>query len=83
MNIGFKIDNTVGSKHNMTYNKVVTFYNDNTGKVEAEYYYLNNYVNWLLSWGFTKDSLNALRKSQSNKTKKPYFSFEKGWFNQE
>ena len=45
------------------------------GKIEAEYYYLKGMCNYLLSWGFTKDSLGELRKSKANKTKKTFLLF--------
>ena len=76
----FKIEKFDGFKHNMNFDKKVTFYSEKDGRIEVEYYYSNNYVNWLLSWGFTKGSLGEFRKSKSNKTKKPYFSLQRGWF---
>lgn len=75
----FIIEEVVGSKNGMTFDKKVTFY-DEKGNVEAEYFYFNNKVNYLLSWGFNKDSLGELRKTKANKTKKPFFSFEMGWY---
>ena len=50
-----------------------------TGKVEAEYFYLKSKCNYLLSWGFSKDSLGELRKTKAHKAKKPFFSFQTGW----
>ena len=29
---------------------------------------------------YTKDSLGELRKSKAHKTKKPFFSLQRGWF---
>ena len=48
--------------------------------IESEYFYYNGLVNWLLSYGFTKGSLNEMRKSKASKTKKPFFSLSKGWY---
>lgn len=79
MNEGFKIEDVVGTKDSMSFDRKVTFYDDKSGDVEAEYYYYKGMCNYLLSWGFTKDSLGELRKSQAKKTKKPFFSFKFGW----
>ena len=80
MSKGFKIEYIQGTKDGMCFDSKVTFYDDKSGEVEAEYYYLNNMCNYLLSWGFNKDSLGELRKSQAKRTKKPFFSFKQGWF---
>ena len=76
----FKIEDVSGVKDNMSFDRKVTFYDDKDGKIEAEYYYSNGKVNYLLSWGFSKDSLGELRKAKAHKTKKPFFSFQQGWF---
>lgn len=76
----FKIEDKCGCKDGMIFDRKVTFYDEKYGNVEAEYYYLNGACNYLLSWGFTKDSLGELRKSQARKAKKPYFSFKNGWY---
>ena len=76
----FKIEDELHMKNDMYYDRKVTFFHEKTGKDEAEYYYLKEMVNYLLSWGFTKDSLGEMRKSKANKVKKPYFSLQRGWF---
>lgn len=73
----FKIEDILGTKNGMTFDRKVTFYDN--GKIEAEYFYLKGMCNYLLSWGFTKDSLGELRKTKANKTKKPFFSLQLGW----
>ena len=83
MNELFIIEDRLSTKNNMNFDRKVTFYEDKTGKIEAEYYYLKGMCNYLLSWGFTKDSLGELRKSKANKTKKPFFSLQKGWFGED
>ena len=80
MNNGFKIDHITGVKSGMMFDKVVTFYDDKSGKIEAEYFYFNEKVNYLLSWGFSVGSLGESRKSKSSKVKKPFFSLLDGWF---
>lgn len=76
----FDIKDVIGTKNGMYYDRVVTFFHEKSGKVEAEYYYFNGMVNYLLSWGFVKDSLCESRKSKAGKLKKPFFSLQKGWF---
>lgn len=78
--LGFKIEDGLGVKDGMSFDRKVTFYHDKTGEIEAEYYYLKDKVNYLQSWGFSKDSLGELRKSKAHKTKKPFFSLQQGWF---
>lgn len=78
--LGFKIEDGLGIKDDMSFDRKVTFYHDKTGEIEAEYYYLKGKVNYLQSWGFSKDSLGELRKSKAHKTKKPFFSLQQGWF---
>ena len=73
MNELFRIEDQLSTKNNMNFDRKVIFYEDRTGKIEAEYYYLKGMCNYLLSWGFTKDSLGELRKSKANKTKKGWF----------
>lgn len=80
MKEGFKIEDVLGVKDNMNFDRKVTFYHDKTSEIEAEYFYSNGMCNYLLSWGFSKDSLGELRKAKANKTKKPFFSLQKGWF---
>ena len=80
MNELFKIEDVSGTKDGMLFDRKVTFYDEKTGKVEAEYFYYKGMCNYLLSWGFSKDSLGELRKTKANKTKKPFFSLQKGWF---
>lgn len=77
---GFKIEDLTGVKDGMPFDRKVTFYHDKTGEIEAEYYYLEGNVNYLQSWGFSKDSLGELRKAKAHKTKKPFFSLQRGWF---
>ena len=76
----FRIKDELQTKDGMTYDRKVTFFHEKTGEVEAEYYYLKEMVNYLLSWGFTKDSLGEMRKSKASKVKKPYFSLQRGWY---
>ena len=76
----FRIEDGLHTKNDMPYDRKVTLFHENTGKVEAEYFYLKGMVNYLLSWGFTKDSLGEMRKSKAGKVKKPYFSLQRGWF---
>ena len=80
MSEGFMVVDELSTRNNMNFDRKVIFYEDKTGKIEAEYYYLKGMCNYLLSWGFSKDSLGELRKSKANKTKKPFFSLQKGWF---
>ena len=80
MKEGFKVEDVLGVKDNMNFDRKVTFYHDKTGEIEAEYFYSGGMCNYLLSWGFSKDSLGELRKAKANKTKKPFFSLQKGWF---
>ena len=82
MSKGFVIDNIYSVKNGYHFDKKVTFYEDDSTVVEAEYYYLNGYCNYIISWGFTKDSLGELRKSQAKKSKKAFFSFKRGWFDE-
>lgn len=77
---GFKIEDFTGIKDGMSFDRKVTFYHDKTGEIEAEYYYSKGKINYLQSWGFSKDSLGELRKSKAHKTKKPFFSLQQGWF---
>ena len=77
---GFKIEDFTCIKDGISFDRKVTFYHDKTGEIEAEYYYLEGRVNYLQSWGFSKDSLGELRKSKAHKTKKPFFSLQRGWF---
>lgn len=81
MNSGFHIEDKVGNKDGMRFDRKVTFFDEQSVKVEAEYYYNNGKVNYLLSWGFSKDSLGEMRKSKAHKTKKPFFSLKTGWAN--
>lgn len=76
----FNIEDISGIKDGMQFDRKVTFYDDKSGEVEAEYFYYKGMCNYLLSWGFSKDSLGELRKTKANKTKKPFFSLQKGWF---
>lgn len=80
MKEGFKVEDVLGVKDNMNFDRKVTFYHDKTVEIEAEYFYSSGMCNYLLSWGFSKDSLGELRKAKANKTKKPFFSLQKGWF---
>ena len=83
MNDLFIIEDVLLTKSGMNFDRKVTFYEEKSGKIEAEYYYLKGMCNYLLSWGFTKDSLGELRKSKATKTKKPFFSLQKGWFGED
>ena len=76
----FKIEKKAATKNGMLYDSKTTFFSDKDGSVEAEYFYSKGMVNYLLSWGFSKESLGELRKSKANKTKKPFFNLQKGWF---
>lgn len=76
--MSFKIENTKDVKDGMSYDSKTIFY-DKDGIVEAEYYYSKGRCNYLLSWGFNKDSLGESRKTKANKTKKPFFSLLTGW----
>lgn len=76
----FNIEDISGIKDGMHFDRKVTFYDDKSREVEAEYFYSKGMCNYLLSWGFSKDSLGELRKTKANKTKKPFFSLQKGWF---
>ena len=80
MNELFKIEDVSGIKDGMRFDRKVTFYDDKSGEAEAEYFYYKGMCSYLLSWGFSKDSLGELRKTKANKTKKPFFSLQKGWF---
>ena len=60
----------------MLFDRKVTFYDEKTGKVEAEYFYLKSKCNYLLSCGFSKDSLGELRKTKAHKAKNPSFHFK-------
>ena len=75
----FNIKDISGIKDGMQFDRKVTFYDDKSGEVEAEYFYLKSKCNYLLSWGFSKDSLGELRKTKAHKAKKPFFSFQTGW----
>ena len=81
MDKSFKIEDTQGITSGFVFDRKVTFYDDKTGKVEAEYFYLKGMVNYLISWGFTKGSLGEMRKQKAGKVKKPFFSLKCGWFN--
>ena len=83
MNDLFIIEDVLLTKSGMNFDRKVTFYEEKSGKIEAEYYYLKGMCNYLLSWGFTKDSLGELRKSKATKTKRPFFSLQKGWFGED
>lgn len=80
MNNGFEIVNICGQKDGMPYDSKTIFYDEKTGEIEGEYYYLNKECNYLLSWGFTKDSLGEARKTKAKKVKKPFFSIGLGWY---
>jgi len=77
--MGFDTVKTSDVKNEMQYDQIAKFYRDD-GTIEAEYFYYNGLVNWLLSYGFTNGSLNEMRKSKALKTKKPFFSLSKGWY---
>lgn len=82
---GFKVEKVNKTIENMNVDQVTTFYNEKTGKVEAEYFYWNGQCNYLLSWGFEKASMGEDRKSKAHKNKKkkgtmPFFSLDKGWY---
>lgn len=51
MKEGFKIEKKAGTKSGMLYDSKTTFFSDKDGSVEAEYFYSNGMVNYLLSWG--------------------------------
>lgn len=76
--MSFKIEKKQGVKDGMPFDSKTIFYDDE-GVIDAEYYYSNGKCNYLLSWGFNKDSLGELRKTKANKTKKPFFSLLTGW----
>lgn len=76
----FKIMDTCGIKDGMQYSHKVDFFNDNNGKLEAEYYYNDTKVNYLISWGFNKGSVEESRKVKASKVKKPYFNLKDGWY---
>ena len=77
--MSFEIVKESGIKNEMQYDQITKFYRDDE-TIEAEYFYYNGLVNWLLSYGFTNGSLNEMRKSKALKTKKPFFSLSKGWY---
>ena len=77
--MSFEIVKTNGVKNDMKYDQITKFYSGD-GTIEAEYFYYNGMVNWLLSYGFTNGSLNEMRKIKALKTKKPFFSLSKGWY---
>lgn len=81
MNIdkGFTIEIGLKCKDGMKYDSITKFYTKN-GKLEAEYFYYKGFVNWLLSYNFSKGSLGELRKAKSSKVKKPFFNLKNGWF---
>lgn len=81
--VTFKIEHINGIKDNMGYDKKVSFFNDKNGDLEAEYYYLNDQLNYLISWGFNKGSLSEMRKSKAHKVKKPNFNLNDGWYSVE
>ena len=80
--MSFEIVKINDVKNSMKYDQVTKFYRDD-GTIEAEYFYCNGLVNWLLSYGFTNGSLGEMRKSKASKTKKPFFSLSKGWYSYE
>ena len=77
--MSFEIVKINDVKNGMKYDQITKFYKDD-GTIEAEYFYYNGLVNWILSYGFTNGSLGEMRKSTSSKTKKPFFSSSKGWY---
>ena len=76
----FKIRQGFGNKDGHRYTSVTSFYNDKTGDLEGEYFYYKGLINWIISHGFTKDSLPEQRKIKATKTKKPFFNLKRGWF---
>ena len=76
----FKIRQGFWNKDGHRYTSVTSFYNDNTGELEGEYFYYKGLINWIISHGFTKDSLPEQRKIKATKTKKPFFNLKRGWF---
>lgn len=81
--VGFKIEQVDKTEKGMKVDQIVTFFHEKSGKVEGEYFYFEGKCNYLLSWGFTKNSLGELRKTKATKSKKPFFSLSKGWFDYE
>ena len=82
---GFEVKSVNNVMEGMKVDQVTTFYNEKTGKVEAEYFYWDGKCNYLLSWGFEKSSMGEDRKTKAHKNKKkkglnPFFSLKKGWF---
>ena len=76
----FTIEDNFGSKNEMVYDRKVTFYCDKNGIIDAEYYYLNGKCNYLISWGFPKDTIGEYYHLKARKVKKPFFSMVEGWF---
>lgn len=79
---GFYICTWGGVKDGMKFDKKTIFI-DKDFNVEAEYFYYKGQCNYLLSYGFNKESLGEQRKRKSHKAKKPFFSLEKGWYGYE
>lgn len=80
---GFKVEHVSTKEKGMKVDKIVTFNHEKSGKVQAVYYYYKGKCNYLLSWGFDKNTLGELRSSKASKAKKPFFSLSKGWFGYE
>lgn len=76
----FKITNGRGNKDGHRYDSVTRFYNDKNGNLEAEYFYYRGLINWVISYGFAKNSLAEQRKIKAVKLKKPFFNLKRGWF---
>ncbi|MBM25809.1 MAG: hypothetical protein CL760_09030 [Chloroflexi bacterium] len=80
--LGFVTEFVLDKKERgMKYDKTVTFYDTDTGKVEGVYYYYKGHCNYILSWGFEKNTLGEDRKKKTNKKKIPFFSLTRGFYN--
>lgn len=78
--MSFKIEIKSGVKSGYPYDSITTFY-DKNDSIEAQYFYYNGMINWLISYGFINGSLNDMRKSKAHKVNKPFFNLKQGWFN--
>lgn len=79
---GFTVEKVERKEKGMRIDQITTFF-DKKGKVDAQYFHFNGKCNYLLSWGFSKNTLGEKRKIGSSKQKKPFFSLEHGWFGYE
>ncbi len=84
----FKVCNVESAISRQLSDSHTVFWDDNCNVI-ATYYYWKGQCNYLLSEGFITGSLGESRKKQCSKvnkkkrSKKPFFSLQRGWYGYE